>query len=86
MYAYCWINNAEFYIQQFYLIEVKLICMQSNGSRSTRGEAQAGLGLTVPLRQWQVNRHFTRVYTVIYSLFFAIERAFELANSAFTLM
>lgn len=46
------------------------------------GEAQAGLDLTVPQRQWQVNRHFTRVYTVIYSSLPSVK---EVAKSAFNL-
>lgn len=47
--------------------EAELICMQPTWSGNTTGEAQAGFDLTVPQRQWQVNRHFTRVYTVITS-------------------
>lgn len=62
--------------------EAELICMQQTWSSNATGEAQAGLDLTVPQRQWQVNRHFTRVYTVIYSSLPSVK---EVAKSAFHL-
>lgn len=61
--------------------EAELICMQQTWSSNATGKAQAGLDLTVPQRQWQVNRHFTRVYTVISSL----PSVKEVAKSAFNL-
>lgn len=42
--------------------------MQPTGSKNTTGEAQVGLDLTGPLRQWQVNRHFTRLYPHLHLL------------------
>lgn len=62
--------------------EAELICMQQTWSSNATGKAQAGLDLTVPQRQWQVNRHFTRVYTVIYSSLPSVK---EVAKSAFNL-
>lgn len=62
--------------------EAELICMQRTWSSAATGRAQAGLDLTAPQRQWQVNRHFTRVYTVIYGSPPSVK---EVAKSAFNL-
>ena len=80
IYIYIYIYTSTFILPICF--EAELICMQPTWSGNTTGEAQAGLDLTVPQRQWQVNRHSTGVYTVIYS---SLPQVKEHANSAFSL-